>query len=857
MDVRKSFVDIATKYYLINYFLEKYEMEIGAKPDGLKYNIENYKKNEIKALAERYNRLVDVSRKGISNFSNEDYSFIDTEIEMDSVEEKQKKEAEVFGENYYWMNFLWNEIYEKLLLLDIDAGVGLFYDLDKIENDNVRHIASIANKINDICNKGINDYDSDINEFVNNILKTEKEVEPMLDGIVFEELLQKIVKLNPDAIVKYQKGDNDVIYCSKNGSDLKLPVGFEYNKDKGIVMSGRDHSYQLRDTKDASKDLVTISKKEEKKQAKKDKKVSKETKTESKEKGSFGEVVSCLFGQVDKRVNNLVFKSESFYNWAKQKRMKRYEQLGRYSFPRILISAALMATTIWPGGLVVIPTIGLVYGAFVGVRTVGDLIRKAMNKPPVIVRKKEIAKGSYLENLKNAWNKFTNSKEFTKTKGAKADTKPSEGKGSEDAKDKVNVENLINTFNKVVGELDLDNIDLSKYDYCHSIYKTIENNGALDKLSEETKEKYAQYEKKVNEYKTLSSAFVKNVNELDINNLDKEALDRCQFIYNTLKDKFGDVTLKNIPSEVVNKFKEYEKALTTKKEPKAEELVNPYIQSLLQQMYIYDLRTTKDSVNNCEKLLSEIDSKIPETSDVRSNTKYNGLWKKYNHLKQSLVIKNKVLLFVEKVQNIKSSKDDVTYVEFKECMDIVNSFGEAEWKDFDSLSNASAILNDFQSILRNSRELILNQKLEELDIDKCINENNYGQLVEIVKLASDYEKEARDKHKAQPVNKLSEDAQLKLERVRQIVSSFGKFNEYKLDVNLTVNQDDDSIKAHYINYDGEEIDLILETKYTGSIEEVTRNVINEINAIEPLVSVDKINIHGLKYVKGTSKGSHR
>ena len=34
--------------------------------------------------------------------------------------------------------------------------------------------------------------------------------------------------------------------------------------------------------------------------------------------------------------------------------------------------------------------------------------------------------------------------------------------------------------------------------------------------------------------------------ELDINKLNKEALDRCQFIYNTLKDKFGEEVLKNI-----------------------------------------------------------------------------------------------------------------------------------------------------------------------------------------------------------------------------------------------------------------------------------------------------------------------
>lgn len=594
----------------------------------------------------------------------------------------------------------------------------------------------------DLLNEQIEEYTKELNKLKES-LNEEKEYSP-------EELLKEIVRLNPSVEIRYQKAHPEVIACSKKGDELKLPKGYEYNDKNGITnkhhtSSGRYTSILIGDVKNA--DVIVVNKdnkkKEDKKQAKKDKKVSKETKTEKKEKGSFGEVVSCLFGQVDKRVNNLVFKSESFYNWAKQKRMKRYDQLGQYSFPRILISAALMATAIPLGGFGVLPTIGLVYGAFVGVRTVGDLVRKAMNKPPVIVRKKEITNGSYFENIKNAWNKFTNSKEVTKTKEAKAAANPTEAKGSEDTKDKVNVESLINTFNKVFGELDLDNIDLSKYDYCHSIYKTIENKGALDKLSKETKEKYAQYEKKVNEYKTLSSAFVKNVNELDVDNLDKEALDRCQYIYNTLKDKFGEEVLKNIPSEVVNKFNEYEKTLTNKKEPKVVEIDKLKLTKLISYIMGFKLEATTQSVDECEKLIQQVfNLNEKERKVLRGNEE---AWNKFKYLMKKtkeyceefkgLKNNDRVSTFINLVNTFDFKADEVKYDrnQLMACMNIYSRLSNDE-----KALIPESVMRVYNDALRFDQVFTLKTKLSMLDIDKCIRQNDYSDIYECCEIYDRY-----------------------------------------------------------------------------------------------------------------------
>ena len=736
-----------------------------------------------------------------------------------------------------------------------------------------------------------------------------------------DDLIKDLIRLNPGVEFKCAKDDDrkEVIYCSKDGSELKLPNGFEHNDrgaDEGEIAnrpsSGLIVGVYVRDVKNAPKDAVSLNaptpkrnkkngaqpKKQESEEVKKLRSLIEKTKkelvdTDDKEskanlqkqlaeyekklkslagnstgpkgmevttnkKGTFGEVVSCLFGQVDKRFNNFVAKHPKLNERIYKNRTNRYNHPYGYvgwrliSLPIAGFALGLAAIQPW-----LIP-VGVTLGVF-GTQAIGKfaaaLIRRATKNPPVKFTKVELTKGSYLNNLKNAWNKFKKPKKAGTTNPRKPhNSKPNRKRGGE-VREQAEVTTLLDEFNNSVNELDLNNISLQKYDYCNNRYKLLEKKGLLGEISQEVKDKYTQYEGKINEFKSLAKEFVDKVNELDINNINKAEYDRCQFIYNALKGKFGKDVFKNIPNEVMEKFTKYSDALNNKG-GMGVEIDNPYIKALLQQVYGYDLKTNKTSVVNCQKLLSEIDKKIPATSDIRNNPKYDKIWKKYNHLKQELVIKTKVLSFVETVQSIKNSKD-VSYVEFKKCMDIVNSFGETEWKDFDSLSNASDILSDFQNMLRNSREFILNQKLEELNIDKCIGENNYEKLVEIVKLASDYEKEAKKNHKAQPMNKLSEKARLKLERVRQIVNAFGKFNAYKLDVNLTVNLSDNSIKANYVNYDGEEIVLILETKYSGSIEEVTRSVINEINAIEPLVSVDKINIHGLKYVKEASNGSHR
>lgn len=600
-------------------------------------------------------------------------------------------------------------------------------ELEKVINSTKRELDITDSKDErDLLNEQLEEYTKELDKLKES-LDGVKEYSP-------EELLKEIVRLNPSVEIRYQKAHPEVITCSKKGDELKLPKGYEYNDKNGITnkhhtSSGRYTSILIGEVKNA--DVIVVNednkKKEDKKQAKKDKKAAKETKTEKKEKGSFGEVVSCLFGQVDKRVSNFVAK---------------YRELTVFRTP-VLISGLAIATMIPLGGFGVIPFLGSL-GLIVTTAIAVDKAIRIKKNPPVGVVQKEITKGSYFENLKNAWNKFRAPKEVTKTKGAKVDTKPTEVKTKEDnSKDKVNVENLINIFNKTVSELDLDNIDLSKYDYCHSIYKTIENKGALDKLSKETKEKYAQYEKKVNEYKTLSSAFVKNVNELDVDNLDKEALDRCQYIYNTLKDKFGEEVLKNIPSEVVNKFNEYEKTLTNKKEAKVVEINKLKLTKLISYIMGFKLEATTQSVDECEKLIQQVfNLNEKERKVLRGNEE---AWNKFKYLMKKtkeyceefkgLKNNDRVSTFINLVNTFDFKADEVKY-DRNQLMACINIYSRLS-NDEKALipENVMRVYND---ALRFDQVFTLKTKLSMLDIDKCIRENNYSDIYECCEIYDRY-----------------------------------------------------------------------------------------------------------------------
>lgn len=617
-------------------------------------------------------------------------------------------------------------------------------ELEKVIDSTKRELDKTDSKDDrDLLNEQIEEYTKELNKLKES-LNEEKEYSP-------EELLKEIVRLNPSVEIRYQEAHPEVIACSKKGDELKLPKGYEYNDKNGITnkhhtSSGRYTSILIGEVKNA--DVIVVNKdnkkKEDKKQAKKDKKAAKATKTES--KGTLGEVVSCLFGQVDKRVNNLVAKHPKINNFFYKNRMSRYNHPVNIEFgcgvaSSIVAGIAFGMAAVQPW---LIPIgIGLsVFGAQAIGKFAAAVIRRAKKTPPAKATPVEF-KGGYFENLKNAWNKFRKPKEVATTAGTKSVAKSTEIKGKEDSKDKVNVENLINIFNKAVGELDLDNIDLSKYDYCHSLYRTIENKEALDKLSKETKEKYTQYEKKVNEYKTLASAFVKNVNELDINHLDKEALDRCQFIYNTLKDKFGEEVLKNIPSEVVNKFNEYEKTLTNKKEPKVPEIDKLKLTKLISYIMGFKLEATTQSVDECEKLIQQVfNLNEKERKVLRGNEE---AWNKFKYLMKKtkeyceefkgLKNNDRVSTFINLVNTFDFKADEVKY-DRNQLMACINIYSRLS-NDEKALipENVMRVYND---ALRFDQVFTLKTKLSMLDIDKCIRENNYSDIYECCEIYDRY-----------------------------------------------------------------------------------------------------------------------
>jgi len=635
---------------------------------------------------------------------------------------------------------------------EIELNAEGYYNIESIEDSELKAQADFYNIAVDIQKKGIANINNEDIEFLNSAYEFFNSEEKEYSR---EELIQEITRLNPGVEIKYQKNHDEVIYCSKNGSDLKLPEGFEYNDKNGVTnkhhtSSGRYINIHVHSMENVPSDAVVVSK-SEKKETKKEEKTTKKTKNET--KGTLGEVVSCLFGQVDKRVNNFVAKNSIINNFFYKTRMNRYNHPWGYVGWRLLVSAPVAGLAFGMAAVQpwLIP-VGVAVAAF-GAQALGKfavaMVRRATKNPPSKLKPIELKKGSYLENLKNAWNKFRNPKKVTKTNNLKTNSKPVEVKGKEDSKDKVNVESLINAFNKVVSELDLNNIDLQKYDYCNNLYKTIENNGLLDKISKEIKERYAQYEKKVNEYKTLSSAFVKNVNKIDINNLNKGALDKCRYIYNTLKDKFGEDILKNIPSEVMNKFNEYEKTLTSKKETKEEEIKKEQeidklkLTKLISYIMGFKLEATTQSVNECEKLIQQVFKlNEKERKVLRGNEE---AWDKFKYLMKKtkeyceefkgLKNNDRLSTFINLVNTFDFKADEVKYDrnQLMVCIDIYSRLSNDE-----KALIPENVMRIYDSALRFDQVFTLKAKLIMLDINKCIRENDYSDIYECCEIYDRY-----------------------------------------------------------------------------------------------------------------------
>lgn len=576
----------------------------------------------------------------------------------------------------------------------------------------------------------------------------------------FEMFIKNIATLNPGVEIKLENNsDSRQIYCSVSGKDLKLPDGYIYDEKVGVT--SKNHSSDgdyfkapLKDINDAPVDAIDYtegSKKNAKDNSSKKKKNDKDKK-EKRQKAAlkrqeslkqFGEVVSCLFGQVDKRFTNFIYKNDRIYEYAQKNADERNNKLGFHIFRwyRLPLALGLMLVPqlfgtyrILSGVLGIMKALGVVgtiYGGVISIKTIGDLVRKINKSPLEVVRNKTISEGSYLENLKKSWKKFRNRK--TNKKGKSNNSLLNQPTEEVPVNAEGNINDKVNELTRIVNsELDINNLDIRKFDYIKKLYEKISEAGALEALSPEVREKYEEYAKKVDECKPLLKDFIGTVNALDMTDVKKEAYDKCKQAYDILQSKFGDNIFANISEDIIKKYHEYENNLKLKPTEKKETIDKFKLSKLINEIKYFDLQPTFDSVKKCEELINRVFTlNKEERKIVHSNEE---LWNKIKNLmKKSKIYCNGVIKFINLVNDnfYFGADSDIKYEQSQlvTCMAIYNRLTDEEKKEI-----PARVINTYNDALLFDSVYTLKLKLTALDVAKSIKENKYDEIMECCKI---------------------------------------------------------------------------------------------------------------------------
>ena len=632
--------------------------------------------------------------------------------------------------------------------------------------------------------------------------------------------------------------------------------------------------------KEEEKKLEEKAKKEKEKKAKKEKK-------ETAEKGSLKEVFSCLFGQVDKRVNNFIASKPKLSSFIDKRRVKRYDNIYTNIIKYVGIPAAvaivgLVSTSFVSGAM--LPVIPVIAGSIALVNTVRyipTLIRKITNKGPKKISKVELSKGSYLENLKNAISKFRNrktvKKEVSLTAGKTTSKKdePITTKSAINEKNK-NIDNLLINFNNAVNSVDLSDIDMTKADNCNSCYELLKNHGevALNKISKENMEKY----KKIQDYVKLVREFSKAVNALKNNGINNELLDNCKSLYEILKNNYGENAFKNISSDVMQAYNEMVNE-SNKKETKLETKLQENEEKFVLQNFVNDLRDfrlekTTESIREYEKLMHRLFALKPEQrASIRNN---EALWNKVTSLRQEV-------RDLQTKYNLKSNNDVLA-----RFIKLVETFEFGENINFDSnnlmasitlYNNLTAdqkrmvpekIMQKYQDAIRYDSITALKAKLQAIDIEKCKRERNYDEIIECYHL---YNKWYINDSKG-----LSQKEQTKIEKRKSIakkeIESFSPMLKGKIKEILEVISEKEKYADALVNVRYQLAIINGQTRPISHVEILTDdNVITERNILWnsnnpnvdeiknrimeefPFISEEQINFEGIS--KENNRGNRR
>lgn len=488
----------------------------------------------------------------------------------------------------------------------------------------------------------------------------------------------------------------------------------------------------------------------------------KEVKTSTNEEGNFGEVVSCLFGQADKRFYN------SMLYFLNKWRLDRYNSPTKYIInPIRLLTLAIAVGGIVTGGSTL--AIGLIaagyFGGIVLPKYITAVIRKFQKKTPKSLKEVSLLKGTYKENLKNAVSKFRNRKNVKKqnvaTSAKTNSTKANETDSNKVTKEKnTNIENLLNNFVNAVNNVDLNDIDMLKVDNCTSSYNLLKNGGevALNKIPTEIKEKY----QKIQDYVKLVNEFSKAVNTLKVNDVNKELLDNCKSLYAILESNYGANAFKNVSADVMNKYNSL-KNNQAENIKKANELE---LSKFVNELKAFELEKTADSVKEYERLMRRLFALSKEQRNMIYNNEM--LWNKIQNLRKevkSLQLSNNTKLesFIKHVETFKFGEN----VEFKSenlvaAISLYNQLTDDQRKLI-----PENIMRNYQDAIRYDSITALKTKLYSLDIEKRLQERDYNEILECYSI---YSKWYSNDRKGLPLQVGNELAQRRIEKRKEIES---------------------------------------------------------------------------------------
>lgn len=352
-----------------------------------------------------------------------------------------------------------------------------------------------------------------------------------------DELERKLKKINNN--IKYYKNDSPLPEEERNNAIQKL----EQERDE--IEKFLNYCYETNEKINALESRNELPSESKKDLAKLKKELNDRRKDYNKKyQGRYRDVVSSFFGQIDKKIHNLVYKNNSFWR-NKYKRVKyRYEHTSKYLLKNVFITIGIM------GGLgmasLVVPAIAPyalgASAAFLGqtfVKTIATIRNRARYGGPRLERNYPIMKNGYFKNISNSWNKVLNSNTLSlndvrsakrlpiEPEEAKAETSPI---ANEETDDK---DNSLTFMSSYINAIDFNKISEEEI---RNIVSFVESNGLENKFSADVKAKYLAIKDLANkldearnkpkedeiDWNVVMDVMNKHLIEADINSLSRE-----------------------------------------------------------------------------------------------------------------------------------------------------------------------------------------------------------------------------------------------------------------------------------------------------------------------------------------------